>query len=162
MKKIISLFAILMVVFIFTNCEKNDDTPAITEIDYVGLESDFLIGVDPSGTATEEVTIATSQISSSDRTFNIAVDTDLTTADPSAYSVPASVTVPANTNIGTFNVEVIGPNVNPSGLDILAIGFTSQDDDLSVSEPISLNLQQVCQSNEVTLEIIFDNYPVEI
>jgi hypothetical protein len=162
MKKILTLFTILTSVILFTNCEKNDDTPAITEINYVGLESDFQVGVDPNGSATEEVTIATSQTSSSDRTFNLAVDTDLTTADPSAYSVPASVTVPANSNIGTFNIEVIGPNVDPSGLDILAIGFTSEDDNLSVSDPISLNLKQVCPVNELTLEIIFDSYPEEI
>ncbi len=151
-----------MSVFLFTNCEKNDDTPEITKINYVGLESDFVVGVDPNGSTTKEITIATSQTTSSSRTFNIAVDTDLTTADPSAYSVPASVTVPANSNIGTFNVEVIGPNVNPSGLDILAIGFTSEDEDLSISDPININLKQVCPVNELTLEITFDNYPEEI
>ncbi|TXG38791.1 hypothetical protein [Seonamhaeicola maritimus] len=162
MKRIITLCAIMLSLVVFTNCEKNDDTPAILDIDYVGLESGFTIGVDPTGTASQEVQIATSNTASTPRMFNIAVDTDLTTADASAYSVPSSVTVPANSNVGMFSIDVVGPNVSTSGNDILAIGFTSPDDGLFISDPISLNLKQVCPQPETILDFTFDDWPEEI
>lgn len=162
MKRIITLCAIMLSLVVFTNCEKNDDTPAILDIDYVGLESGFTIGVDPTGTASQEVQIATSNTASTPRMFNIAVDTDLTTADASAYSVPSSVTVPANSNVGMFSIDVVGPNVSTSGNDILAIGFTSPDDGLFISDPISLNLKQVCPNPELIVDITFDLYPEEV
>lgn len=162
MKKIITLIAITLSVVVFTNCEENDTTPAILEIDYVGLESDFTVGVDPTGTTSQEVRIATSTTTNSDRSFTITVDTDLTTADASAYTLPSSATVPANTNVGVFNVDVVGPNVSSSGDDILVIGVTSPSGDFFVSDPISLNLKQVCPQPETVLEITFDTYPEEI
>lgn len=161
MKKILYLFAMMLGMVVFTNCEENEITPRVLEIDYVGLESGFQIGVDPNGSTTQEIRIATSKTMSVERTFNIAVDSDLTTADASAYSVPSSVTVPANSNIGIFNIEVNGPNVNASGDDILTIGFTSTEDNLFISKPITLNLKQVCQYNEVTATFTFDDYPEE-
>ena len=161
MKKIITLVALILSVTIFTNCEENDDTPKITEINFVGFESRPLIGVDPAVTATEEIKVATSNTSSADRTFNIAINTGLTTADASAYTVPASVTVPANSNLGVFNIEIVGPNINPSGDDILALDFVSQEG-LQVSASMQINLKQVCPNPELILDITFDNWPEEI
>jgi len=162
MKKIITLLTIMLSIVLLTNCEKNDDSPVITKIDYVGFESGFIVGVDPTGTLSQEVTIATSNISSSDRVFNVSVDADLTTANALAYSIPSSVTVPANSNIGTFNVDVIGPNVDPSGNDVLAIAFSSEENGLFLSAPINLNLKQVCPNPELILDITFDSWPEEI
>lgn len=162
MKKIFLTLVIIFSVLLFTNCDKNDDTPAIIEIDYVGFESDFQIGVDPTGTATGEVKVAVSQASNSDRTFNLAVVDEMTTADPSAYSFPASVTIPANSTVGAFNVEVVGENLNPAGTDMLTIEITSQDSGLFKSDPISLNLKPICPRPEVILDITFDQYPEEI
>ncbi|WP_142783909.1 hypothetical protein [Changchengzhania lutea] len=161
MKKILSIFAIMISIVMFTNCSENDDTPAITSIDFVGFESDFQIGVDPTGTASSEVRVAVSQVSGSDRSFNIEVVEDMTTADASAYTVPASVTIPANSNVGTFIVDVVGSNVSSSGDDMLTVEITSQDENLFKSDPISLNLKQVCPYPETFLAITFDSYSEE-
>lgn len=152
----------LVIIFSILSCEKNEEIPAITQIDYVGFESGFILGVDPTGTATETVRIATSNTSNNDRVFNLLVDTDLTTADIAAYTVPSTVTIPANNNVGHFNVEVVGENVNPVGDDILAIKITSEDESIFISEPISLNLKQVCPNPELILDITFDDWPEEI
>ena len=152
----------MLVFVVFTNCEENEITPKVLEIDYVGFESGFILGVDPTGTAEQEIKIATSNKTTSDRTFNLVVDSDLTTADASAYSVPNSVTVPANSNIGVFNIAVIGEYIDPSGDDILAIGFSSNDNNVFVSGSISLNLKQVCPNPELILDITFDPWPEEI
>ncbi|WP_203258044.1 hypothetical protein [Hyunsoonleella ulvae] len=161
MKKILTILTIALSVCMFTNCEKNEDTPAILDVNYVGFESRPLIGVDPTATATEEIKVATSNTSSASRTFNIVVNTDDTTADPSAYSVPTSVTVPANSNLGTFNLDIVGPNVNPSGDDILALDFVSQEG-LQIGATMQINLKQVCPNPELILDITFDDWPEEI
>lgn len=162
MKKICYIVTIALSLLSIFSCEKNDDSPAILDIDYVGFESGFILGSVASGTALYEVRIATSNTTDSDRTFSISVDTDVTTADPSAYSFPSTVTVPANTNLGSFVIEVNGENINVSGDDILAIKFVSDEENLLTSGAISLNLKQVCLDLEVILDITFDDYPEEI
>lgn len=162
MKKTLSLFAILFSIILFNNCSKNDDNPAVSGIDYVGFESDFQIGVDPAGTSSSEVKISTSQTSNRVRNFTIVVVADLTTAIPAAYTVPTSVTVPANSNVGTFTVDVVGPNVSPSGNDMLTLEITSEEVGLFKSDPISLNLKQVCPNPELFIDITFDQYPEEV
>ena len=157
MKKLFLLYTAIFTVVLLTSCEKNDDSPAILEINYVGFESKPLIGVDPTANITEELKIATSNTTNSDRTFNIVVNTSLTSADASAYSVPSTVTVPANSNIGTFNVDLVGPNINSSGNDILALDFVSADDYFT-SSTLEINLQQICPYPETVLNIIFDGY----
>lgn len=143
-----------------TGCE-NDSPIAVSEIDYIGFESGFTIGVDPTGSITQAVTIATSTVMNSDRTFSLSVVTDKTTADPSAYTVPSTVIVPANSNIGTFNVEIEGSNVNPDGSDVLVLEFISEEG-LFISGPIALGLEQVCPYLETTLDITFDGYGSEV
>lgn len=161
MKKIAIILTLFLSVGLFTNCEENDETAGVLDINYVGFEARPLIGVDPSATVTEEIKIATSTTASADRTFNIVVNADMTTADASAYSVPSSVTVPANSNIGTFDLGVVGPNINPSGSDMLVLDFASQEG-LQVSASMEINLKQVCPNPEVILDITFDNWPEEI
>lgn len=161
MKKLLTILTIMLGVCLFTNCEENDETPAILEINYVGFEARPLIGVDPTANVTEEIKVATSNTASSDRTFNILVNTDLTSADASAYLVPSSVIVPANSNLGTFDLGIVGPNVDPSGNDILALDFVSQDG-LRIGATMQINLKQVCPNPEIILDITFDNWPEEI
>lgn len=160
MKKILLLLTAMFSLVLLTNCEENEETPAILEINYVGFESKPLIGVDPTSNATEEIKVATSNTTSTDRTFNIVVNTALTSADASAYTVPLSVTVPANSNIGTFNLDLVGPNINSSGSDILALDFVSQEG-LSIGETMQINLKQVCPLNEVIVSFSFDTFPEE-
>lgn len=161
MKKLLTILTIVLGVCLFTNCEENDEKPAILEINYVGFESRPLIGVDPTASITEEIKIAASNTASSDRTFNIVVNTDLTTANASAYSVPSSATVPANSNVGTFDLGVIGPNINTSGDDILALDFVSQEG-LLLGATMQINLKQVCPNPELFVDITFDQYPEEV
>lgn len=161
MKKLLTILTIALSVCVFTNCEENEDTPAILDVNYVGFESRPLIGVDPTATATEEIKVATSNTSSASRTFNIVVNADATTADASAYTVPTSVTVPANSNLGTFNLDIVGPNINPDGEDVLALDFVSQEG-LQIGATMQINLKQVCPNPELILDITFDNWPEEI
>ncbi|WP_242133338.1 hypothetical protein [Aestuariivivens marinum] len=143
MKKILSLFTIMLVFVVFTNCEENEITPRISEIDYVSFESDFNINVDPSGSISRDINIYTSTIKNTDRTFNISIDTDLTSAPASAYSIPSTVVVPANTNIGIITLSVNGENINPNGGDTLVLDLNSNND-YFVGESLTINIKAFC------------------
>lgn len=156
------LLFILIIIFGIFSCEKNEDNPTVTKINYVGFESGFIIGVDPVGITSQEVVIASSNTDNNPRTYNLNINTDLTTADPNSYNIPTMVTIPANSNIGMFIMDVNGKYVNPIGDDIVSISFSTNDDTLFISNPISLNLKQVCSNPELILDITFDNWPEEI
>ena len=57
MKKLIYLIAITCSFAVLFNCEKNDYSPAISEIDYVGFEVNATIPVPLNGSITKEVSI---------------------------------------------------------------------------------------------------------
>ncbi len=158
MKKI-NLFFLFVSLIAFVSCEKNEDVIAISNIDYVSFETGFNIGVDPTGTASQEVKIFTSQVASADRSFTISVVADQTSASASTYTVPASVTVPANSNAGVFNIDVDGASIDPNG-DTLTLEFMDSEG-LFVGDPITLNLEQVCPNPETFLDIVFDSYSAE-
>lgn len=158
MKKI-NLFFLFVSLVAMVSCEKNEDVIAITNIDYVSFQSDFNVGVDPTGTAAQEVKIYTSQVKNADRTFSISVNADGTSASAATYSVPASVTVPANSNEGTFIVNVDGASIDPNG-DTLTLEFMDVDG-LFIGDPITLSLEQVCPYPETFLDIVFDSYSAE-
>ncbi len=67
--------------------------------------------------------------------------------------------MPANSNVGAFTVMVSDTNISPNG-ETLVLEFESLDA-LFTSEPIVLNITQICPSNEVVLDITFDNYSEE-
>lgn len=160
MKKILILFTILLSAIVITNCSTNEDVAAITEINYIGFETVFEIKADIINPGVHEVKVSTSNTTSADRVFNISVDFDLTTSDPSSYSIPATVTVPANSNIGTFNIEAIGANVNESGDDMLVLKFEEKEG-LYVSDPLELSMIQYCSTGALTVDIQLSYYSTD-
>lgn len=161
MKKLLTILGVMLSVILITNCEENDESAKIVDVNYIGFEARPLIGVDPAATVTEEIKVSTSTTTSADRTFNISVNADATTADASAYSAPSSVTIPANSNLGTFSLGIVGPNIDPSGEDLLVLDFASQEG-LQIGASMRINLKQVCPNPELTLDITFDGWPEEI
>lgn len=131
--------------FLITSCE-NDTKVAISEIDYISFETQNTeILVAPDGSATEEIKIYTSNKATSDKTYNINIVSNLTTAIPSAYSIPSSITIPAGTNVGSLTVNVDGSNIGSSGSANLVIEFTDTDN-LFTGNPITIKLQQFCET----------------
>ncbi|MDN3666215.1 hypothetical protein ACFFU1_11860 [Algibacter miyuki] len=159
MKNFKLLTILALSIILFNSCDY-DDQDSI-DIDYVGFVSDFTIGVAPTGTIDEEISIYATKTTSSERTLTLSIDSDLTTADATAYTVPNSITIPAGSTKGTFTLNAIGENISTSGLDLLVLSITSNDGTL-VGEPLSINLQQVCPYPETELSLTFDDYASEI
>lgn len=139
---------------LFNSCEKDADN-----LKYVSFEgATYKFGVNLDGSSTRAIKVYSTKIMDSDRTFNIRVNTTATTADPASYVVPATVTIPADSNVGTFNVTISDLNIG-DGKD-LVIEFDG-DEEYYNGKSITLKVSQLCPLNEVFVYFLFDGYPEE-
>jgi len=141
MKKITNLLLLTMLVFVFNNCTKE---PKFTEnINYVSFEAlSPTIIVEKNGSTDTKVHLYTTQTTGSDRTFGVEVIAASTTIDAAAYTVPATVTVPANSNDGTLTVTVSDNNLSNAPV-TLGLKVTSSAD-LFTGNQASLKIQKHC------------------
>jgi len=157
MKKISFLLLITLSLFIFNSC--GDEVDNTEDNNYISFESTtYNFGVDLASTSSRDVKVYTTQVSGSDRTFNVKVDLTKSTADPASYTVPATVTIPANSNVGVLPISITDLNVGVSGKKLVLIFEPTEG--LLTSAPITLNITQLCQ-NQVALKITFDGYASE-
>ena len=140
MKKISFLIMIALSVFIFNSCE--DDEIGTEHIDYVsfGLIPSNINVIKNSSTSIDLHLYAT-QITNSDRVFNIVVSDD-TTLDPLSYSLPSTIVVPANSNDGkitvVFSDNNLGENPESFGLSLEPVS------DVLMGNTISTSIQKAC------------------
>lgn len=159
MKKYLLLLVATFSMSMFVGCDYDED---LDPLNYASFERGPLsVGVDIDGSTTKEVTVYTGNIVGTDRTIGITVGSS-STLDAAAYSVPASVTIPANSNEGTFTVEV-------SDVDIAATGETLvlnlvPTEELSVGSGLTMNVRTVCPdgTTEVRVSFLFDDWASEI
>ena len=162
MKKIANIFFLSITCILFQNCE---DEQFETSMDYISFnETTYQTSVDLGSTSTQDIVVYSTTTSNSDRVFDIEVDLDETTANEGSYTVPTSVTIPANSNKGTFTIgiadvnldcfndvafKLMPPNgVNPGNTSVLTYyQKPSETCDLEVSG---------------TLDFTFDSYASEI
>jgi len=157
MKTIKYLIIFTFSLFIMNSCE---DGPTTEDINYVSFEgSSFGFPVDIDGTTEFPISIYSTQISSSDRTIGIKVNTDLSTADPASYNIPALVTIPANKNEGILPITLSDINIGVAGKKLI-LEFENEDG-LFTGEPTQLNITQNCPGNEVYLNISLDDWGSE-
>lgn len=157
MKKTSILAVYAITSLIFYSCEEDLNEKSF---DYVTLESSFEIGVDPEGTAEQDIRVFATSSSNSDRNFTINVIEEGTNAPSSAFTVPPTVVIPANSTVGSFKVTAIGENIDPAAGNTLALQISS-DNSAYIGKPITLLLNHVCFDNEVIATFLFDNYPEE-
>jgi len=144
MKKITYLLLLTMMVFVFNNCTK--DTKFTENVNYVSFEPKTpTIIVEKNGSTDTEVHLYTTQTTGADRTFAVEVIPASTTANASAYSVPATVTVPANSNDGILKVTVSDNNLSNAPV-TLGIKVTTTAD-LFIGNQASLKIQKHCALN---------------
>lgn len=99
------------------------------------------INVDDVGSLDIKVFVST--ISSVDRTFNIEVDTETSTAVPGSVNVPTSVTIPANAYEGMLRLngtDVPGVDTNAELLVIRLVG----DGNIVAGPAANISVFQVC------------------
>jgi len=157
MKKI-SLLLMFLSAGLFLSCEEDKD---VTVIPHVSFENDRIFGFDPEATtATHEIKVYATKASGSDRVYNLVANAELTTLAPADYTLPATVTIPANTREGSFSITM-----KSSGLGkVLAVDFVDADfadGTFKGDAPLMLTAKVVCPTNDVVLELILDRWGSE-
>ncbi len=157
--KNLKLYALLFVALaVFSSCEDEVEAPGTSYASFESYLGDITVtpGVDFSKT----ISIYAANVTSSDRTINLTLTGTL---DAASYVAPTSVTIPANSNVGSL--ELIFKDVN---LDIvldktLSISMT-ETTDLYVGDDITLNVAKGCPSGESKFKIAveLDQYPEEV
>ena len=140
---------------ILQNCEDTyvPDTPAYVTF----AKFEYSTGVDPGGSTTADIKVFTADKTGSDRTFDLTVDG--TGAAAGSYTVPSSVTIPAESNEGTITVALSDVNLG-IGVNKVLISFVNKDG-YTNSKAVTVNYIQNCTEITGTLDFNFDFYAEE-
>ena len=156
MKKYLIIFVSILSFTAFVGCSEDDN---FTPPNYVTFENGPLnVGVEVDGSTVYDVIVYTANITGSDRTFNVSVDT-LSSLASEGYTVPGTVTIPANSNEGTFSVDVSDKNLGLAGKKLIL--NISGDDGVLSGSSLTLNVNRTCEGKEFIANFIFDDYASE-
>lgn len=160
MKKYVFFLLASVALISFSSCEESS-TDALDTSFASFTTTSMDIGIDQGGEATQELKIYTSNKTNSDRTISVAVE-ESTTASEGAFTVPATVVIPAGTNEGTLTINLQDVDLSLTEAKFLVIRLTSTND-LSTGQALTIGLTQKCPSDvvEVKINLAFDSWPEE-
>lgn len=153
--KNIYIITLLMSIGLFiTSCDINEeDYKAVNPVDSFQSTSTSLV-IDSDG-ITYDVVVAASEAYTATRSVDIVVASS-STANGIDYDFTRSIVIPAGQLTGSttirFNFNEIVQDVNRT----IVLQLASNS-----SEEIIIDYTKVCQSNDVELSIVFDNFPTE-
>lgn len=158
---ILKIALALFVTVMYTSCEQDlivfdaDNGQTAYSFD----RTSQTIGVcNPTSTITLESTTA----SSSDRTVTLMLNSDLTTADASEYSVNPSVTIPAGAFVGSTDVTIDFAAIPTGESRVLAYDIVAPAGTvINTRGTTEVAFSSACTENEVVFDFVFDNYPEE-
>lgn len=154
MKKYLVLVVAVLASTIFVGCDSDE----FNEPNYVSFQrGPANLQVDFGGSATQEVTVYTADVSGSDRTFDIVV-ADASTLSSAAYTVPSSVTVPGGSNEGVITIDVADIDISPNG-ETLVLGFAPRENGFTGAN-LTINVRQFCDP-QLVFAFKFDSYASE-
>lgn len=121
----------------FVACDYDD---VIEPLNYGAFEVNTTsFSVDEDGSASYEVTVYTSNTTGSDRTIALSAAASSTLAADS-YDLPATVTIPANSNSGTFTLGLTDNSIDRCG-ETLVLNLGNETVD--AGNPLSINIINV-------------------
>lgn len=142
---------------LFVGCNEDDE---FVPPNYVTFERDKAVnvGVEIGGTATHDITVYTANITGNDRNFEILVNSN-TNLDAAGYEVPATVTVPGGTNMGTFTVEVSDMDLGVAGKELVL--DLAETKELSSGKSYVITVFRTCEGTDFVIDFEFDGYASE-
>lgn len=150
MKNIFKTLLVVLVLFTISSCDENEQpyydgtgSDAKTFIAFTKSTYNLPVVIDDAGSVT--LTIIASTLSDSDRTYNLVLDAENTTADASTYALPSTVTIPANSYEGTMTVNGMDNNlVEPQAKQIVFSLSGFSDNESTDVEDITVNVFEIC------------------
>ncbi|WP_152285531.1 hypothetical protein [Flavicella marina] len=131
----------IFLLLVISSCKEEDKLNS--SFNYLTFSETPDITVNQNSTIKQSVVFYSSVNSGNERTVNLSVNMDDTTADADSYSFPSSVTIPANSNKGEFELTISDVNIGDSG-ESLTIGFDVSDEAIFTGEDLSLNIYRFC------------------
>lgn len=174
LKKILLLVSASLMILTFASCEDDSSTENPLN-NFIGMEMSRALDIPKDATVTVDLKIFATETSSVDRTFNLTVDTSLANShNPSYYSVPPTVTIPAGSKEGIYQVSVTAtnlndlktitikiPQINGTSTAVSTIGPDINGLYSPVTKGTVIYLYEQCLHTKAKLSIKFDNYPEE-
>ncbi|WP_034041505.1 hypothetical protein [Wocania ichthyoenteri] len=140
MKKINLLFLFLSISLLtFNGCDSDDQSDAVFNTIISAGQYEFDLGVTVNTSSSIDINVYTNDISSVARTFNILVSEE-STGSASDYTVPSSITIPANANKAVLTID----SVDETNTLVLEI---EEKPGVFAAEKIVVNIIKVCPYN---------------
>jgi len=147
MKNLIKLLTISLSLLVFMSCEEEFER---TTFDGDGTFLSFVesnpssVPVNVGESVTAVISISTSTLSDAARTFALVLDTDATTANASNFTLPASVTIPAGSYFGEFDLVVTDDDNLGSVSKNVVFSLGGVDNVSMDSNLVSISIFEVC------------------
>ena len=143
MKKINLIFILFLSIslVVFNSCDSDDSNLKNETIISAG-QYEFDLGINVNTTGSIDIPVFINNISGSDRTFNLTI-AEGSTGSSADYTVPTSVTIPANGNEGTLTID----SNDVTNTLILEI---EEQPGIYAAEDIIINILKVCPVDENT------------
>ena len=155
MKKINFIFLSILAILTMNSCEEESSEIA----NFVSYEaSPASISVPIGGSIDQEFSVFSNKTHGSDQSFNIVL-LETSTANPESYTLPETVTIPANSNEGKFVLSMEDLDIDDGKT--INLSLTSDNTNVYIGDDLSINASLLCPYEEVILEIIFDEYASE-
>ena len=146
--------------FVILGCTQ-DDSHTTSPFNFVTFETKVKnISVNPGATLATNVKVYSSKKSGSARTYNVAVAASSTMLAAN-YTVPATVTIPANSNEGVLTISTVGNGLSLSLAKTIVLNLVGEEG-LDVGSALTINVRENCPLNTVTLDLILDRWGTEI
>lgn len=144
-----NIFKLLLLSLVFVACDDVEDTIYNSD----GAQSDtflsfsrtvYTLPIERDGVGEVALVLNSSTVETFDRTYNITLDTTLTTADPLTYTLPSTITIPAGSYQGTAIITGVDDNLveaTPRPVVITLTGLTDEFVDIATA---TINVREVC------------------
>ena len=144
---------------LFSSCEEEVEAP---NTPYASFESYFStdVTVTPGENYNKSISVYTANITDTDRTINLTASGSISAA---SYTMPTSVTIPANSNEATLDLVFNETDLEIISDKTLTIEMVGSEE-MSVGEAITLNVAKGCPAGEgkVKIAVELDGYPEEV
>lgn len=125
----------------FVSCE--EDVEDFTPPNYASFETGpVAISVNQGSSTSYEVHVYTANVTGAERSIPLNT-TGETTLNAESYTLPDAVTIPANSNEGTFTVDFADNNLDNAG-GKLVLSLNGVDANMLTGDPLTFGVQKVC------------------
>ena len=157
MKKLIYILIAAVSLSLFSSCDFEEDIDAPNYASFA--ENVANVGVDVGSSSDYEVTVYAANVTGQDRQIEIEVNPS-STLSASAYTVPATVTIPGGSNEATVNVQLSDVDLGLAGKTLVL--NLKEGNDLFTGDSLAISVTRTCVGKEFVVDFAFDGYGSEI